>query len=99
MTVASMPMWSPVTRSPPLAEIATPRKRLPPPMTTAISVPARATSAISPAKRVSAVSSMPNGRLPSSASPESLRRTRLGLGLGGMTDLAPSAANGAAPSA
>ena len=47
MTVASMPMWSPVTRSPPLAEIATPRKRLPPPITTAISVPARATSAIS----------------------------------------------------
>ena len=39
MTVASMPMWSPVTRSPPLEATATPRKMLPPPMTTPTSTP------------------------------------------------------------
>ncbi len=32
-------MWSPVTRSPPLEATATPRKMLPPPMTTPTSTP------------------------------------------------------------
>ena len=41
MTVASMPIWSPATRLPPLAAMAMPRKMLPPPMTTPILTPRR----------------------------------------------------------
>ena len=47
MTVASMPMWSPVTRSPPFEATATPRKMLPPPMTTPTSTPSARASAMS----------------------------------------------------
>jgi hypothetical protein len=47
ITVASMPMWSPVTRSMPAAASPAPRKMLPPPMTTPIWMPARCTSMIS----------------------------------------------------
>ena len=37
LTVAIMPMWSPVARSMPPAAAAMPRKMLPPPTTTAMS--------------------------------------------------------------
>ena len=42
MTVASIPMKSPLTRSMPLAAPASPRKMLPPPTTTAGRMPCRA---------------------------------------------------------
>ena len=80
MTVASMPMWSPVTRSPPLAEIATPRKRLPPPMTTAISVPARATSAISRGEAGQRAVVDAEGQIPQQRLARQFEQDPLGLG-------------------
>ena len=55
MTVASMPMWSAVTRSMFWAAAATPRKILPPPTTTPIWTPAAATSATSRASALHAL--------------------------------------------
>src|ERR1035441_3912105 len=77
MTVASMPMWSAVTRSIFCAAAATPRKILPPPTTTAISMPAAATSATSRAKPLTFSESMPNDAAPANTSPLSFSRMRL----------------------
>src|SRR5690606_16689555 len=76
MTVASMPMWSPVTRSPPLDATATPRKMFPPPMTTPTSTPSVRASAMSAAIRSTTETSMPKCCLPIRASPDALSRTR-----------------------
>ena len=76
MTVASIPMLSPVTRSMPCVAAETPRMMFPPPMTMATSTPRRATSAISSARRSTTAGSMPKDWLPRSASPESFSRTR-----------------------
>jgi hypothetical protein len=59
MTVASMPMWSPVTRSMPARARPAPRKMLPPPMTTATCTPSACSSWISSAMRRSIAGSMP----------------------------------------
>ncbi len=59
MIVASMPMWSAVTRSIPVRARPAPRNRLPPPMTTASSTARPMTSRISPAMRLSTTGSMP----------------------------------------
>ncbi len=59
MTVASMPMWSPVTRSMPARASPAPRKMLPPPITTATCMPRLMTSRISSATRLSIFGSMP----------------------------------------
>src|SRR6187551_1351559 len=61
----------------PRALAASPRNRLPPPMTTPTSTPSACTSPISRAICVAVVGSMPKGCSPISASPDSLRRTRL----------------------
>src|SRR5579883_2581203 len=82
MTVASMPIWSAATRSICLACSATPRKKLPPPSTKAISTCNARRLTISSAIAPSRWGSMPNSRLPASASPESLSRTRLKAGAG-----------------
>ena len=76
MTVASMPMLSAVARSMPRALAASPRKMLPPPMTTATSTPSRCTSTTSCAIWSATGGSMPYERSPMSASPDSLSRTR-----------------------
>src|SRR3954454_20823097 len=80
ITVASMPMWSPATRSIPSVAAVTPRKMLPPPMTMAISTPIFCTPQISSAMSERVPGSMPVRRSLMSASPERLRRTRLYLG-------------------
>src|SRR5258706_6455967 len=64
----------------PCALAASPRKMLPPPMTTATSTPSPRTSAISDAIPSSVAGSMPNPDCPMSASPESLSRIRLKRG-------------------
>src|SRR5882672_748668 len=61
----------------PAAPGATPRNRLPPPITTAISSPSEATWAISPTMRESVAGLIPNASSPISASPLSLSSTRL----------------------
>ena len=76
MTVPSMPMWSPVTRSPPFEATATPRKMLPPPMTTPTSTPSSRASAMSLAIWSTTDTSMPKRWSPISASPEAFSRTR-----------------------
>src|SRR3569833_414998 len=76
MTVASMPMWSPETRSILRAARAMPRKILPPPTTTPICVPVRATAATSSARSRTRPASSPNDCGPARASPLSLRRIR-----------------------
>src|SRR5471032_2608232 len=77
MTVASMPMWSPVTRSMLRAAAATPRKMLPPPTTTPISTPAAVTSATSRARAFTRSASIPKVAVSAKASPLSLSRMRL----------------------
>ncbi len=76
MTVASIPMLSPVTRSIPCVAAETPRMMLPPPITIAISTPRRATSATSSAMRATTAGSMPNAWPPRRASPDSFSRIR-----------------------
>src|SRR5512143_2905400 len=76
MTVASIPMLSPVTRSMPCVSAETPRMMFPPPMTIATSTPRRATSAISSARRSTTDGSIPKDWLPRRASPESFSRIR-----------------------
>src|SRR3546814_11768579 len=61
----------------PCAPGATPRKIFPPPMTIASSTPSVATSATSSVMRSMVERLIPNASSPISASPESLRRTRL----------------------
>src|ERR1700756_1785208 len=77
MTVASMPMWSAETRSISRACSATPRKKLPPPTTRAISTPSLWTSLISAAIAWMRLVSTPNPLSPARASPESLSKMRL----------------------
>src|SRR4051794_6559552 len=64
----------------PAAPGATPRKMFPPPITTPISTPMRATCAISPTIVSIVLRLIPNASSPIRASPESLRRIRLYLG-------------------
>src|SRR5262247_3606797 len=61
----------------PLAPGATPRNRLPPPITTAISSPSATTCAISPTMRESVAGLIPKASSPIRASPLSLSSTRL----------------------
>src|SRR6266513_661828 len=77
MMVASIPMSSAVARSIPAAPGATPRKILPPPITTAISSPSAATWAISPTMRSIVARLIPKESSPIRASPLSLSRMRL----------------------
>src|SRR6478672_9318855 len=79
ITVASIPMVSAWARSMPAPAPAMPRQMLPPPTTTAISVPrSRRTSAISAAMRATVAPWMPKPVTGSAnASPDSLRTTRL----------------------
>src|SRR5580704_10287496 len=77
MTVASMPMWSAVTRSIFWAAAATPRKILPPPTTRPTCTPVAATAATSPASSLTRAASIPKAAPPASASPLSLSRMRL----------------------
>src|SRR5437879_4464728 len=65
----------------PCADAASPRKMLPPPMTTATSTPRARTSATSEAMFSSVAGSMPKPPAPMSASPDSLSRIRLKRGL------------------
>ena len=76
MMVASMPMVSPTGRDTPRDDISTPRTRLPPPTTTAISTPSCRAAIRSPAMRSMVGWSMPNEWLPAKYSPESLITTR-----------------------
>ena len=76
MTVANIPMWSPVARSRPRLLPAMPRKMLPPPMTIANSMPSDLTSAISLAMASQVSGEMPCSRGPSSVSPLSFNITR-----------------------
>src|SRR5882724_10460599 len=80
MTVASMPIWSAVTRSMVRAAAATPRKILPPPTTMPSCTPARATSATSRASCRTRSASMPNVAAPAITSPLSFSRMRSYLG-------------------
>src|SRR5581483_7944381 len=80
ITVASMPMLSPATRSIPSVAAVTPRKMFPPPMTMTICTPALCTATISSAIPARVSASMPVRRPPISASPESFRRMRLYFG-------------------
>src|SRR3954464_3169662 len=64
----------------PAAPGATPRKMFPPPITTPISTPMRATCAISPTIVSIVLRLIPNASSPIRASPESFRRIRLYLG-------------------
>src|SRR5215212_10982576 len=79
MTVASMPMVSAWALSMPAPAPAMPRQMLPPPTTTAISVPrSRWTSATSAAMRATVAPWIPKPVTGSAnASPDSLRTTRL----------------------
>src|SRR3954467_492377 len=63
---------------------ATPRKMLPPPITTATCTPMFTTSAISCTMRTMVARLMPNASSPISASPDSLSRMRLWAGWAGM---------------
>src|SRR3954470_10135053 len=81
MTVASIPMKSAVARSMPSAPGARPRKMLPPPITTPISTPRRETCATSETMFRIVCRLMPYGSSPIRASPESLRRILLYLGV------------------
>ena len=83
MTVASMPMESPRARSMPLSAPCSPRKKLPPPTTTATSAPALAAAARSLAMRVTVSGSSPCDWAPCKASPDSLTSTRLKRGCAG----------------
>src|SRR5271166_2190538 len=80
MTVASIPIESARARSMPLSAPWSPRKKLPPPTTTATCTPSSAAAFRSPAIRrmVGACSPCVSG--PISASPESLTTTRLNKG-------------------
>src|SRR5438876_5771046 len=75
-----MAMKSAVARSMPAAPGATPRKILPPPITTATCTPSRTISPISATMRSITSRLMPYGSPPMSASPDSLSRTRLYAG-------------------
>src|SRR5882672_1068475 len=68
-----------MARSIPAAPGATPRKILPPPITTAISSPSAATWPISPTMRSMVARLIPKGSSPMRASPLSLSRMRLYL--------------------
>src|SRR2546421_12026680 len=67
----------------PAAPGARPRKMLPPPITTPISTPRRATCATSATMPSMVCRLMPKASSPISASPESLSRMRLYLGVNG----------------
>src|ERR1700733_9623253 len=81
ITVASMPMWSAATRSIFIAAAETPRKKLPPPTTSPICTPVRATSAISCDKLFTRSGSMPKALPPAKTSPLSLRTMRWYFGM------------------
>src|SRR5215831_17596050 len=82
MIVASMPMWSPTTRSNPAAEATTPRMKLPPPITMATCTPCSRISLTSSPRRAATLGSTPKPWVPSRASPLSLSSTRLKTGSG-----------------
>ena len=77
ITVASMPIWSPFTRSTPLEIPLNPRNMFPPPMTIPISMPMSAISLICVAYSAILFSSMPYCFSPMSDSPLSFRRILL----------------------
>ena len=77
MTVASMPIVSPSTRSVPLRAPVRPRKMLPPPMTTPTSAPKATNSASRLATSAKIASSWQESEEPFSTSPLSFRRIRL----------------------
>src|SRR5436190_7331672 len=87
MTVASMPIWSAVTRSMVRAAAATPRKILPPPTTMPSCTPARTTSATSVASCRTRSASMPNVAAPAITSPLSFSRMRSYLSTNSGLDL------------
>src|SRR5262245_45258832 len=76
ITVASIPMWSPVTRSTPCRLPVLPRKMLPPPMTKPTCTPWAHRSRTSAAMASSRPRSMPLPLGPPRTSPLSLRRMR-----------------------
>ena len=77
MTVAHMPIWSPLTRSKPLPAPESPRKMLPPPMTMPISMPMAWASLICAAYSLRRFVSMPCPCSPIRLSPLSFKRIRL----------------------
>src|SRR5262245_28056562 len=81
MTVARMPIMSPVTRGIPVADILTPRTMLPPPTTTAIATPSCRAATKSAAMRSSVGRWMPKLSEPMSASPEPFTTTRRNTGV------------------
>src|SRR5271170_1124752 len=82
ITVASMPIESARARSMPLSAPWSPRKKLPPPTTTATCTPSSAAAFRSPAMRCTVGACRPCVSGPISASPESLTTTRLNKGFG-----------------
>src|ERR1700722_13234307 len=82
ITVASMPIESARARSIPLSAPWSPRKKLPPPTTTATCTPSSAAALRSPAMRCRVGACRPCVSGPISASPDSLTTTRLNNGCG-----------------
>ena len=77
ITVASIPIWSPCTRSIPLLAPARPRKMLPPPITMATCTPLSVICFISWAYSFRRMGSIPYCCSPIRASPESFNRILL----------------------
>ena len=76
MIVAIIPIWSPVTRSIPISDNATPRQKLPPPTTIATCTPSSLTSRTSFAIRLKTLGEIANSPSPISASPLILSKIR-----------------------
>src|SRR5579863_441357 len=89
ITVASMPIESARARSMPLSAPSSPRKKLPPPTTTATCTPSLAAALRSPARRRMVGACRPWESGPIRASPESLTTTRLNSGCGAFAMTAP----------
>src|SRR5271165_443611 len=97
MTVASIPIESARARSMPLSAPCRPRKKLPPPTTTATCTLRSAAAFRSSAMRATVGALSPNGSGPISASPESLTTTRLNRGLAVVLMKAPLRTDSQAP--
>src|SRR5262249_51152885 len=76
ITVASIPIVSPIGRGTPRSDTPTPRKMLPPPTTTPSSTPSLAHAARSLARRWTIAWSIPKPFAADSASPDNLTMTR-----------------------
>ena len=81
ITVASIPIWSPFTRSKPFPAPDNPRKMLPPPMTMPICTPMSWISLICCAYSPSLFSSIPYFFSPMRLSPLSFNRMRLNFAI------------------